>query len=64
MKIRIAFRSDIIIEGDTMKEIRNKWEEIQLFSNEAEEANVCFLDVDCVEDAETYKDIEDEFWKS
>ena len=62
MKVRIAFRSDVIIEGETMKDVREKWENMTLFSNEAEKADVSFLDIDCIEDADTYDDVEREFY--
>lgn len=64
MKVRIAFRADVIIEGEDMTDVRRQWEQMDLFSAEAESSNVCFLDIDCVEDADTYNDLEREFWKS
>ena len=64
MRVRIAFRADVLIEGETMAEIRRKWEDMELFSAEAEAADVCFLDVDCIEDADTYNDMEKEFYES
>ena len=50
MTVRIAFRADVLIEGETMAEIRRKWENLELFSQEAEDADVCFLDTDIIED--------------
>ena len=64
MRVRIAFRADVLIEGETMADVRRQWEEMELFSQEAEDADVCFLDVDCIEDADTYEDLETEFYQS
>ena len=64
MRVRIAFRADVLIEGETMADVRKQWEEMELFSAEAEAADVCFLDTDCIEDADTYENLEDEFYKS
>ena len=64
MKVRISFRSDILIEGETMSDVRRKWENIELFSADAEASDVCFLDIDCIEDAETYEELSDEFFNS
>lgn len=63
MRVRIAFRADVLIEGETMADVRRQWEEMELFSQESEDADVCFLDVDCIEDADTYEDLETEFYK-
>lgn len=62
MKVRIAFRSDLIIEGETMKDVRKKWEEISLYSKEAEESGVGFIEIDAIEDADTYDNVEEEFY--
>lgn len=64
MKVRIAFRADVLIEGETMAEVRRYWENLELFSQEAEDADVCFLDTDIIEDADTYEDLETEFYQS
>ena len=62
MKVRIAFRSDVVIEGDTIEEIREKWETMPLYSDEARNYGAGFLNVDTVEDADTYDDLKHEFY--
>ena len=64
MTVRIAFRADVLIEGETMADVRRQWEEMELFSQEAEDADVCFLETDIIEDADTYEDLNTEFYKS
>ena len=64
MTVRIAFRADVLIEGETMADVRRQWEEMELFSQEAEDADVCFLETDIIEDADTYEDLETEFSQS
>jgi len=61
MEVRITFRSEIFLEGKDMKEIVSKWEYMELFSKEANEAYASEIEVVSVEDAETYDDLMDEF---
>lgn len=61
MEVRITFRSEIFLDGKDMKEIVEKWESIQLFSGEAVAEGADFIEVDTVEDADTYDDVFDEF---
>ena len=61
MEVRITFRSEIFLEGKDMKEIVSKWEDMELFSKEANEAYASEIEVVSVEDAETYDDLMDEF---
>lgn len=42
MEIRITFRSEVYIKGNTIDEIRDKWEELPIFSADALE---CYADV-------------------
>lgn len=59
MEARIKFSADVYIKGDSMKEIRDKWEMLPLFSGKAlEEASAEFSEVLLVEDAETNKDLQ------
>lgn len=44
-----------------MDEVRDKWENMPLFSDEARQNGVEFLDIDAIEDANTYKDLSYEF---
>lgn len=61
MEVRIKFSADIYIEGETMKEIKEKWENMSLWSEEAKECSAEFSELELVEDAETYDDLRHEF---
>ncbi len=61
MKVRIAFRSDIVIEGETMEQIREKWGDMPLYSEEARKSGVEFIEIDAVEEAETNHNLRHEF---
>lgn len=61
MEVRITFRSEIYIEGKDMAEISRKWDSIELFSHEANLAGACEIELNSVEDAETYEDVMTEF---
>lgn len=61
MKVRIKFSADIVIEADTMKEIREKWNVLPLFSGEALEEGIEFCETLLIEDAELYVDVTNEF---
>ena len=46
MEVRITFRSEVYIEGDNLEEIRNKWEDLDLYSQEAKEkARIDFVEL-------------------
>lgn len=61
-KVRITFRSEVYIEGEDMAEVKANWENLPLFSADAlEYAYPEVLDVQTVEDAETYQDLKNEF---
>ena len=62
MEVRIKFSADIYIKGENMEEVRNKWESFPIFSPDAlEDGFVEFGDILAIEDAETYKDLSNEF---
>lgn len=61
MKVRISFRSEIVVEGDTIEQVREKWEMMPLYSDEAHHHGIEFVEIDSVEDANTYKDLRHEF---
>jgi hypothetical protein len=61
MEVRIKFSADIYIEGETMKEIKDKWENIPLFTTEALACGAEPSEVLLVEDADTYNDLRNEF---
>ena len=57
MKARITFRSEIVIEGKDISEIRDKWFKLNIYSNEANALGMRFIETNSVEDAETFEDI-------
>ena len=64
-KVRITFSTEVYINGKDLAEIKDKWENLPLFSAEAvEEADADFVELVSVEDADTYEDIMTEFRKA
>lgn len=61
MEVRIKFDADIVIKGNTMQEVREKFESMELWSQEAKDSNVEFSEIQLIEDANTYKDLADEY---
>lgn len=61
MDVRIKFDADLIISGDTMQEVRSKFESMQLFSQEAKDSGVEFSEIQLVEDSDTYDDLRHEY---
>ena len=61
MEVRIKFNADIYIEGETMQEVREKFESMPLWSQEAKDCGVEFSEIQLVEDAETYDDKRKEY---
>lgn len=61
MEVRIKFDADIVIKGNTMQEVRGKFESMELWSQEAKDSHVEFSEIQLIEDADTYKDLADEY---
>lgn len=61
MVVRFKFDADLYIEGDDMREIRNKFESIPLFSNEAIKCGAEFGELFLVEDGDTNEDLMKEY---
>ncbi len=61
MEVRIKFDDDIVITGDTMQDVREKFESMELWSQEAKDCHVEFSEIQLIEDADTYKDLADEY---
>lgn len=62
MVVRITFRSEVYIEGDSLDEIREKWEELPIFSVDALEYNDAdVIELVSAEDANTFDDLTDKF---
>ena len=62
--VRITFRSEIYIKGKTMEEIKNKWDELPLFSVDALETyNAEYIEMCSAErvDDDSYDDVIDIF---
>ena len=57
MKVRITFRSEIVLEGNDLEDVANKWSGIPLFSDEATANGAEFIELVSVEDADTCKDL-------
>ena len=61
MTVRISFRSEIYLEGKTLAEIRDKFENLPFYEikdvNGKDVYDYGFCELVTVEDADTYKDI-------
>ena len=64
MKVRIVFSSEIVIDGENIDQVREKWEDLSIFSKEATKSGVEFAEVVAVENAETNEDMSDEWCES
>ena len=63
MELRITFRSEIVITGETLADCAKQCEQMELFSDEAKQHEACQIELVSVEDAETFKDMLSEFNK-
>ena len=61
MEVRIKFDADIVITGDTMQDVREKFEGMELWSQEAKDCPVEFSEIQLIEDAETYHDLRHDY---
>lgn len=60
MKARITFLSEVCIEGKSIDEIKEKWENLDLFAPN----NGCeYVELDAVEDADTFSNLIAQFYK-
>lgn len=64
VNVRITFRSEVYIEADSLKEARQKWESCELFSDEAKKLSADFIEIDSIEDGDTYDDLTSEWDKT
>ena len=65
MVVRFKFSADVYISGKDMAEIKQKFEDMPLFSADAlEDGSAEFSELLLVEDAETYDDLMDEYNKA
>jgi hypothetical protein len=58
MKARITFRSEIVVEGNDLEEIKQKFEGLNLCTKEG---NGDFVELVSVEDNDTYEDLMEEW---
>ena len=64
MEVRFKFSADVYVSGKDMAEIKQKFEEMPLFSADAlEEGSAEFSELLLVENADTYEDLMDEYNK-
>lgn len=61
MKARIYFRACVEIEGKDLAEIKAKFEDMNLFSKDAERCGADFVEMSGAQDADTCKDLMDSF---
>ena len=63
MEVKITFTSSVVIKCKDIKEAKEKWEELKLYSNEAIKMGADYdgiISVERVDDG-SYKDLENEF---
>ena len=63
MEVRITFMSKLFIKGETLADCVKQWEQMKLFSDEANQHDACSIELVSVEDAETFNDMLSEFNK-
>ena len=63
IEVRVTFRSEVYIKGKTMEEIKDKWEELPLFSSDALDhiADICEMVTAERVDDDSYDDVIDIF---
>lgn len=63
MEIRITYRSEVYIQGDTLEDIKRTWESINLDDVEHEEnvTDYGFIELTSVKDADSYEDLTSKF---
>ena len=66
MEVKITFTSSVVIKCKDIKEAKEKWEELELYSNEAIEMGADYDSINSVErvDDGSYKNLENEFSKA
>ena len=62
MEVRIKFSADVTLTGETLEKIKDKWINMNLFSDEANDNGVSFNEHLLIEDANTGEDVSYEFW--
>ena len=57
MQVKIKFSADLTITGCDIEEVKRKWENMPLWSEEAKECCAEYSETLLVEDADTYDDL-------
>jgi hypothetical protein len=57
-QVRITFRAEIYVEGETVAECKEKFESMNIFAPESKSR---FIETVSIEDADTFKNIEEEW---
>ena len=60
MELRIRFGASVVISGKNLSEIRSKWENLPLWSEEAQKCSAEFCELELVDD-EDFKDLTSKF---
>ena len=60
MEVRIKFSASVVIKGKNLSDIRSKWENLSLWSEEAQKCSAEFCEVELVDD-ENYNDLTSKF---
>ncbi len=58
MEVRITFRSEIVVEGNDLEDVKQKFEGLNLCTKEG---NGNFVELVSVEDNDTYRDLMEEW---
>lgn len=59
---RITFRGDVYIESESLQQAEEIWEDLNIFSDEAKEKySADFVELESVEDSDTYEDLTSKF---
>lgn len=61
MEVRISFRAEVTISGNTLEEIVEKWADLDLFSKDAKACKAEYVELDRAEDTDNYNDYSNEF---
>lgn len=61
MEVRITFRSEVVIEGNSLDDIYRKWVDMPLYSEEARQSQVGYIEIVSAENTETNENVKDYF---
>ena len=61
MKIRLTYRVEAVIEGDSIEDIKEKWHNQMPVPDCTKDIDFDFVEMNSIEDADTYADMTDEW---